>query len=355
MEVFLSGAEHCTLYQLIRNATNRTNVKAKPKSDFNACHDFFELVVHCHIITAALTYLKMVNIDDTPSSDVIPDPDLAWMLPNDDRQQQIYAVCDEIVAKYVDFKYHGKHSESVGANRVSGEVSITSSGCDGIQQYASQILSLGCFYLEFCDAIKEGDGDRILRCWRYLLPIFKGSGRKNYSIEAVILLCQQRYFLSPQLSSQLLWSRTVNTHGLPGRNIPGDLQIEHLNRIAKECIVHLGAGKTPNAIKRVGRALGTIAPVLEQFDTNNAITKPSGTHRVRSQEKDRNIILKFLLKENLFIYTPNRAHHSFPKPRNVLNYVNNSDLLSWNQDDRQIIVMLLITLIKTITQIYCNY
>ena len=70
--------------------------------------------MHCHIITAALTYLKMVNIDDTPSSDVIPDPDpdMAWMLPNDDRQQQIYAVCDEIVVKYVDFKYHGRHSES---------------------------------------------------------------------------------------------------------------------------------------------------------------------------------------------------------------------------------------------------
>ena len=131
----------------------------------------------------------MVNIDDTPS-DVIPDPDMAWMLPNEDRQQQIYAVCDKIVAKYVDLKYHGKHSESVGANRVFGEVSITSSGCDGIQQYASQILSLGCFYLEFCDAIKEGDGDRILRCWRYLLPIFKGSD------ERIILLRQSSSYVN---------------------------------------------------------------------------------------------------------------------------------------------------------------
>ena len=50
--------------------------------------------------------------------------------------------------------------------------------------------------------------------------------------------------VSPQLSSQLIWSRTANTHGLPGRNIPVDLQIEHLNRVAKECIAHLGAGKT---------------------------------------------------------------------------------------------------------------
>ena len=41
---------------------------------------------------------------------------------------------------------------------------------------------MGCFYLEFNDAIKDGDGIRILRCWRYILPMFVGSGRKNYAI-----------------------------------------------------------------------------------------------------------------------------------------------------------------------------
>lgn len=100
-----SGSDHCTLYQL-RNATNRTNVKSKPKKSFNACHDFFELVVHCHIIAAALTYLKMKTIEDIPSADVIPNPTTAWMLPDDDRKTQLYAICDAIVTKFVDFKYH---------------------------------------------------------------------------------------------------------------------------------------------------------------------------------------------------------------------------------------------------------
>ena len=45
-------------------------------------------------------------------------------------------------------------------------------------EYAIQIISLGCFYLEYySDAIREGDGIRVLRCWRYLLPIFWNSGR----------------------------------------------------------------------------------------------------------------------------------------------------------------------------------
>ena len=34
----------------------------------------------------------------------------------------------------------------------------------GVQQITSG-FGLLLFYLEFCDAIREGDGERILRCW----------------------------------------------------------------------------------------------------------------------------------------------------------------------------------------------
>ena len=34
---------------------------------------------------------------------------------------------------------------------------------DGVQAYACEILSLGLLYFEFRDAIKEGDGDRVIR------------------------------------------------------------------------------------------------------------------------------------------------------------------------------------------------
>ena len=51
---------------------------------------------------------------------------------------------------------------------------------DQVADYAKQVLSLGFFYLEFCDPIREGGGERVVRCWHYLLPIFAGSGRKNY-------------------------------------------------------------------------------------------------------------------------------------------------------------------------------
>ena len=94
----------------------------------------------------------------------------------------------------------------------------------------------GCFYLGFCDAIREGDGDHVLRCWRYLLPLFKSSARKNYSVEALNMLCQYHHKLTPRQTQELIWSRFINTHSAPGRNIPVDLHQEHLNRVCKDSI-----------------------------------------------------------------------------------------------------------------------
>lgn len=76
------------------------------------------------------------------------------------------------------------------------------------------------FYLEYYDAIQHGDGERVLRCWRYLLPIFYNSRRTNYSKEALVLLYQYQYMLTPRQSTQLLYSRFVNTRGVIGKNIP---------------------------------------------------------------------------------------------------------------------------------------
>lgn len=114
--------------------------------------------------------------------------------------------------------------------------------------------------MEFCDSIREGDGHRILRCWRYLMLATK---RKNYSIEALNLLAQYHFFLSQRQAQQLIWSR-INTHGISGRNIPADLFMEHLNRVCKEAVLNLGSHKTPRALERVGKCVGVIAELLDE-------------------------------------------------------------------------------------------
>ena len=94
---------------------------------------------------------------------------------------------------------------------------------DHVKEYAHDVLSLGLLYLEFSDAIREGDGERIIRCWKYLSLLFRDSGRTNYSSEAFALLVQYHFLFSERLRTQLMWSRSVNVYGLPGRNISCEL------------------------------------------------------------------------------------------------------------------------------------
>ena len=112
-------------------------------------------------------------------------------------------VCSEVAKTFVGFSF---------AENVSPEK-------DSVLSYAKKLLGSGLFYLEFCDAIKEGDGTRVAQCYRYLLPIFFGTGKTNYSCEVLNML-HHELTLPPRLANQLLWSRFVNTHGAPGRNIP---------------------------------------------------------------------------------------------------------------------------------------
>ena len=264
---------------------NRTNVVKNPKNDFNACDDYFVLIISCYAIAATLSILKMKYTNDTPSADVISNPQSLWMQSADHRKAVLDEICQQVVDTFVDFSF--------GQTNCNNDT-------DKVEEYGKQLLGIGCFYLEFADAICEGDGNRVLRCWRYLLPIFLGSHRTNYSCELLNMLFQQSYALSPWLSAELLWSRFINVQGCPRKNIPADLHMEHLNRLVKEAIRNLGANKTENVITGIGRVIGTIAPVLQQFDQENEVASTSGAHCMASFEKDRNIIVGELVKSDVF-------------------------------------------------------
>ena len=54
---------------------------------------------------------------------------------------------------------------------------------DGVYEYARETLSLTLLHTEFQDAIREGDGEHVLRVWKFLLLLFRASNKVNYSIE----------------------------------------------------------------------------------------------------------------------------------------------------------------------------
>ena len=115
----------------------------KPKGDYNAHDGFFIEVVETHILAAAMKVLGMESLNDAPSPDVVS-PNV-WMQPDDEREKKLLEIAKLIVSKYVDFTTF----EEKSARK------------DKVLSYACDVLSLGLFYLEFCDSIREGDGLRV--------------------------------------------------------------------------------------------------------------------------------------------------------------------------------------------------
>lgn len=314
--------ERGTLYQL-RNLINRRNVVKKVKSDVNANEAFFELVVTGHIITCAMEILGMSSIDEVPSSGVIQSPEEVWLKDDSERKAILEEVSSLVVEQYVDLS-------TIFSNPRSKHLPATT---DHINAYACETLSLGLLFMEFKDAIREGDGNRVMRVWKYFLLLFKASGRKNYAIEALTLLSQYYLILPPHLAEQVKWSRFINVHGLPGHNISCDLHMEHLNRVAKIAIEGLGANKSQKAIQRIGKAIGTVSLSLENFDTISNVPAESGAHTTRSSEKDLLKIIKQLAKTKVFSTIPERRHKSFANMKtNLIRSLSELDLKKWMTD-----------------------
>ena len=295
---------------------NRRNVTTKPKKDFNAHEDFFTLVVVGFVLGAAMEILGMENLEDDPCQQILP-PDV-WLHDKCERRDILTSVAGVIVNEYVDLSmFH--HKEKLPSDRIHG--------------YAKELLTLGLFYLEYSDAIREGDGLRVLRCWRYLFLLFKASNRTNYTIEAFNFLAQHAFLLPPRLADQLLWSRFINTHGVPGKNIPCDLHMEHLNRVLKTAIQHLGANKTEKAVVRVGKCIAPLSDTLSQYDHIHTISETSGYHPWASSEKDLKHILTELQRLSPFDDTPGRYHKSFSQlGKGLMNTLKREELDVWMKE-----------------------
>ncbi len=303
------------MYQL-RNKLNRTNVVNTPKKDVNACEDFIETLTCGQVVTATISILQLKSANDHPSEAVFPGVANVWSLPSDERKKCLKTLCTSIYDKFIKFSYNSCSSVATGGDKLC--------------EYSVQLLRLGCFYMEFADAIREGDGRRVLRCWKYMVPIFSASGNTNYACEAANLLIQHNYSLSPRMAAQLSCSRFVNVHGRPGKNIPVDLHMEHLNKIAKGAIRLSGSNKNEKTITRIGRAIGTLSPALEAFDAANNVTESSSSQKKKKMQTDIQVVATELVKAMCFVVVnKDRKHYSFSNPKDLLKAKDKTALVHW--------------------------
>ncbi|SMN01873.1 hypothetical protein SPONL_183 [uncultured Candidatus Thioglobus sp.] len=362
-----SNLDGGTLLQL-RNLINRRNVSADTSNKFNASIDYFELVTKCHIISVTMHYFGMRSIEDTPTCN-------AFAIDGDPKQQwkRLQKAVREIVERFVfvqDFsevvakgsskqeETRNPHSERIShehsyakvqnpsktteANRVLPENirrcadcpnpsrNVTSSSPDKVLDYACSVLSDGLLLLELRDAIHEGDGERDLRCWRFMLLYFSYSGHKKYALEALYLQAAFSATANSRTAQELLQARFINVHGGPGRNIPTDLFMEHLNRTLKDHFHGLGANISENTIVQIAKSLKALIDITNNFDHTLKLHPESLHHTTKSSIKDRNLILSQLATSRVFDYIPGRFHFAFKNIKShVSDCVNVAKLVKW--------------------------
>lgn len=305
------------MYQL-RNLVNRRNVVNNPKENEAACEDFMVTVTEAHILAAALEMFEMDSLTSAPSTKFFSEG--SSELDSLQRRNILLLATQQFVEKYVDLTIPTEKSTTSKKDQAR----------DGVQGYAKDTLTLGLLLMEFVDAVREGDGERIIRCWKFLLPLFKSSERTNYSVEAVTLLTQYYYLFSPRMAAQLAWSRTVNTHGHAGKNISCDLHLEHLNRVAKGALGRLSSNITEKSVKRIGKTVGIMSNLSHKFDVANNVPTPTSYHTRKPKVKDVTLMVNQLRKSEVFQFQEGRCHPHFKNfSSNPCKSVNRKDLKVW--------------------------
>ena len=195
-----------------------------------ATEDFLETALYAHILTAAKQIIK--------TTDKVGD-------------------CNMVAKSLVE--------QFVKVSLPCDEALLREMTCnDFVHAYAVDFLTTGLLWQGFRDAIRCGDGNRILTYWKFLIVIFKNEHHHNYAKEGFLLLAQS-LVLSARKTAELKWCRTVNTHGRAGQNIPVDLHMEHLNRQLKDMIRNLGSNITPESVQHISKALGAVSDICSSF------------------------------------------------------------------------------------------
>ena len=292
---FKSAGDKGTLYQL-KELINRTSFGKDPKHNMKATEDFLETVLFAHITAAAEELVGREN------NSLI----------------SFHELCKKVVSDFVKVTVPCNDT-----NTPSPENEMQ----DAVHMYAVNFFTMGLFWYAYRDAIREGDGDRIVRYWKFLTPIFRQEHHYNYANEGFNFLAQIN-LLSPRQVCEIKWNRTINTTGRKGKNIPVDLHLEHLNRRLKIMMRNLGSNITPATVSRSAKTLGIIEQVCSQFSQEIGV-ETKDFHTIPSIEKDLSRLQQLLMDQEIFKVKPGRQHNFYPKHKPCMQSINWEKIREW--------------------------
>ena len=379
-----------------RNLINRRNVKGDVHQAYTQCKEFFLLEFGTRVVAAALQVLGMSSLDDTPVKMKIPQlaqegndqsvlgmlylhkvskaildtfvcgnsktSDIINSILDEEEIQQLYAsqlltpdgrfMCRSPGCPAT-FKHDGKRrrnheqqhdpppttADVIFSDSTSeSTVTSTSPKRDDTYNYNCCLLSYGLSFVEFLDAVAEGDGDRNLRCWKMFMLHFKNdTGSTKYALEALYYSLQVNSLLTPRQAYRLQWNRSVKGKG---SNVPLDLDLEHDNKELKEEVRELKRNITVKAITRLCKTQFVKRTMVTNYDDCLKRMRRSGKHTVRSDSKDFSTVLSKLVDEGAFEFKDSRLLNCFPgMSGDPLDGLDIHSLYKWINDHKKYIAL----------------
>jgi len=384
-----SDGDYCTMFS-DRTLINRRNVTSDPHSAYRADKDFFITTLEARVLAAAMKILGFQSKTDVNPKPSLPDD--MTSLKKSDKLKLLLDISEKIVVEYIfdkskanhmidtillqqekenlvdqqqltedgrfpcrfegcsmSFKYNGKsrknhershdppvevqeHELKLSPSKPEVKKSKTSNQ-DDVFNYNCALLADGFLYLNFLDAICEGDGKRIMRQYKYIMLYCRadGSGSTKYALECLYQFFLVNALLSPRDSERFQWNRSVNNHCKAGSNIPLDLDVEHSNNFLKQCIKNLGPNVCEKAVTRICKAEACTRIITENIDRSVHRVSSSGKHGLTSSEKDVNILVRRLNESEVFsFHEDGRAYMHFCNfQRNRLQNLDMTAMFKW--------------------------
>ena len=132
---------------------NRRNVITDVSKDLTACKGFMQLATIAHVMSAAIHIAGVTKMSELSSKIMSTDKPMA----------AVKSLVKTLISEMVRIEYIAGTSESK-SSKPSDSVSLA---------YSCTLSIEG--QVEFKDGIREGDGNRVLRCWKYFLLFFRAT------------------------------------------------------------------------------------------------------------------------------------------------------------------------------------
>jgi|SRR5277367_710459 len=315
-----------TLYQL-KNRIDRRNVKEKVSTGFHATADFVDLVFDSYIVAGVMENLGIQSMDEIPArtSDLSEDERNKWLL--------------EKVANLVDTFITNDIRKILTPMKSRRRRSKTNNSADQDELYNYATSLIQCIMLRrvFIQAISSGDGNRVLRHWRFAILLYHMENKFKYRLESFLLLSSTSFLVPPEIREEIKWGRFVNYSGGEGKNLAVDEVVELYNRFAKERLKYLGPNHKPEVVMKIGRTLDFAQSVANLVGKQTGVPRISRSRSKVSVKQDVRLVIGEIIGNSVLNYTPGRKLSSgvpkkFNSGQSLFSKLNMNSLKKWIND-----------------------